>query len=140
MTAQAPDRIRLAGREMELYAEPLEQYFELTGTNPGFTSPSTALWRGYIATWEVREDRLYLVKLKSYLPDNRTGKLRDLFPEFPRRVFAHWYHGELLVPQGPEVGYVHAGFGAIHESMLCLAVRAGIVVDRHLEATSPVDA
>ncbi len=140
MTAQSPDYIRLAGRELPLYSEPLEQYFELTGTEVGFVSPSTGLWRGYIATWEIREDRLYLVKLRSFLPDNRTGRLRDLFPDFPRRVFAHWYHGDLRIPQGPEVGYIHAGFGAIHESMLCLAVRAGIVTAREVKVTPSLGA
>ena len=137
MTAQAPDYIRLAGRDLPLYSEPLEQFFELTGTKFGFVAPSTALWRGYIATWEIVDNRLYLVKLESHLPDDQTGSLGDLFPGFPNRVFAHWYHGDLCIPQGREVGYIHAGFGTIHESTLCFSVRGGVITGRRLEQQSP---
>lgn len=137
MTAQCPDRIRLAGRAQDLYSTPLDQYFELRGIQPGFQWPSTALWRGYIATWEIIDERLYLVELDSHLPDDRTGTLADLFPGFPDRVFAHWYHGELRIPQGLEVGYIHAGFGAIHELMLCFTVRGGVVSGRRVEQISP---
>jgi hypothetical protein len=140
MTAQYPDRIRLAGRELDLFSLPLDDWFEQTGANPGFGAPHTALWRGYIATWEVADDRLYLVKLKSHLAGGGTGRLGDLFPGHPRRVFAHWYSGDLLIPQGDEIGYVHAGFGPIHESTLCLTVREGVVVGRRVDtaATSGV--
>lgn len=140
MTAQCPDCIRIAGREQRLYSTPLDQYFELAGIEPDFESPSTALWRGYVATWEIVDDRLYLVELESNLPDERTGNLGDLFPGFPERVFAHWYHGELRIPQGPEIGYVHAGFGTIHKWMLCFTVRGGVVTGRQVEQQSAEDA
>lgn len=140
MTAQFPDCIRITGRKQHLYATPLDQYFELAGIEPDFETPSTALWRGYVATWEIVEDRLYLIDVESHLPGDRTGTLGDLFPGFPDRVFAHWYHGDLRIPQGPEVGYIHAGFGAIHESMLCITVRGGVVTGRRVEQRSAEDA
>lgn len=144
MTAQIPDQIRLAGRDLPLHSTPLDQYFYLMGIEPGFQPPSSALWRGYVATWEVVDDRLYLVELESYLPgltglfDVRTGSLEDLFPGSDR-VFAHWYHGELCIPQGPEVDYMHGGFGMTHELALYLAVRAGVITGRRVEQRSPGD-
>jgi hypothetical protein len=135
MTAQCPDRIRLAGRELDLFSLPLDDWFEQTGAEPGFESPHTALWRGYIATWEVTDERLYLVELDSHLAGGGKGTLGDLFPGFPDRVFAHWYSGDLRIPQGNQIGYIHAGFGPIYESSLCLTVRKGIVVGRRVEAT-----
>jgi hypothetical protein len=137
MTAQCCDYIRLARRKLELYELPLDDWFAQTGTTPGFSAPHTALWRGYVATWEIRDDRLYLVGLKSHLPDGREGTLGDLFPDSPDRVFAHWYSGTLRVPQGKEIGYVHAGFGSIHESMLCITVCKGIVSDRRVMPMPP---
>lgn len=139
MTAQCPDTIHFEGKPCELYDLPLDAYFEQTGIDPRFQSPHTGLWRGYIATWEIHDDRLYLIALKSQLPDGRNGKLRDLFPAFPKRVFAHWYHGELRMPQGKEVGYVHAGFGCIHESMVRLTTRKGRVVGRCVEPMLAAD-
>lgn len=73
MTAQIADTIRLAGRKLELYSLPLDDWFEQTGTEPGFESPHTALWRGYIATWEITDDRLYLVA--------RTARSHIFYPQ-----------------------------------------------------------
>lgn len=135
MTAQISDTIRIAGREVRLNTLPLNHWFEQTGTKPDFKSPHTALWRGYVATWEIVDDRLYLVDLESHLADGGTGTLGDLFPGFPDRVFAHWYSGVLSIPQGKVIGYIHAGFGPIYESTLCLTIRDGMVVERRVEAT-----
>jgi hypothetical protein len=135
MTEQIPDTIRLAGRELPMHSFPLDAWFAHSGRRSPFNSEDSHHWRGYIATWEMHADRLYLVKLRSHLADGRTGNLGDLFPGFPDRVFAHWYSGELRIPQGKEIGYIHAGFGPIHESTLCLAVRKGVVTGRRVDAT-----
>jgi hypothetical protein len=132
MTAQASDAIRIGGRELALYSLPLDNWFALAGTAPPFSGRSSDLWRGYIATWEVTGDRLYLVEVNGSLPDGRESTLGDLFPGFPERVFAHWYSGTLRIPQGEEMTYFHGGFGYIHESMLCIDVREGVVVGRSL--------
>ena len=33
-------------------------------SKPHFQAPSTALWRGYVGSWEIVDDRLYLVELE----------------------------------------------------------------------------
>ena len=47
---------------------------------------STACWRGYIATWEIKDGRLYLVELS----DRYTYRLEGEEP-----IFAEWFSGDL---------------------------------------------
>jgi len=47
---------------------------------------STACWRGYIATWEIKDGRLYLVELS----DRHTYRLEGDEP-----LFAEWFSGAL---------------------------------------------
>ena len=68
----------------------LNDYFLLSGAPPPFESNSSALWRGYIGSWEINERRLYLVELEGVLEDGTDVTLGTLFPDFPERVFAHW--------------------------------------------------
>ncbi len=48
---------------------PLNNYFALGGETPNFASNCTALWRGYVGTWEILNYRLYLVGLDGTLED-----------------------------------------------------------------------
>jgi hypothetical protein len=78
---------------------------------------STACWRRYVATWEIREDQLYLTKIDGY-----TG-LDSREP-----IFADWVSSTLLIPQGERLKYVHGGFGGYWESEIRIKVRSGRVL------------
>lgn len=65
--------------------------------------------------------------LQGNLEDGRNGTLASLFPDYPQRVFAHWYTGTLCIPQGPAIRHDHGGYGATFERYLCLAVTRGVV-------------
>jgi len=82
-------------------SEPLGDYFAFGGRNPEFEFNCTALWRGYIGTWEIVGDRLYIVGLSGTLKDGTEATLETVFPGYPDRVFAHWYSGTLRIPEGP---------------------------------------
>lgn len=141
MTAQIPEKLRLEGQTHSLCTEPLGQYFALAGVTPPFDDfYSTALWRGYVGTWEVDRDRLYLIGLQGWTEgrDQPCG-LEELFPGFPERVFAHWYNGELRIPQGRLLHYVHGGYSSTYERDLFLSVRAGLVVSRRVGQNGVAD-
>ena len=57
MTAQFGESLHYDGREMSMATHPLGDYFALGGVNPGFgldwPMDCTALWRGYIGSWEI---------------------------------------------------------------------------------------
>lgn len=129
MTAQMRERLIYQGREVSMCTEPLNDYFALSGERPGFSAPHTALWRGYIGTWKILDDRLYLIELAGQLENGAEATLATLFPDYPDRVFAHWYSGTLRVPEGKITEYVHAGYGSNYERDRFIKIEKGIVVD-----------
>jgi len=133
MTAQIGERLHYDGREMSMCSQPLNQYFSLGGTSPEFdTRRCTALWRGYVGTWEILDGRLYLIELSGTLDDGTEANLASVFPDFPQRVFAHWYSGQLRVPQGKLLEYIHMGYGSTYEEDLLIDIRKGVVVNSNV--------
>jgi hypothetical protein len=128
MTAQISEILRYEGEELALCTEPLGDYFSLIGLDTPFEPNCTALWRGYVGTWEIAQSRLYLIGLTGTLRDGTDAKLASLFPGFPERVFAHWYTGTLRAPQGKLLRYVHQGYRSTHERDLLFGVTKGVVV------------
>jgi hypothetical protein len=80
---------------------------------------STACWRRYIGTWEVKGGRLYLVSLKG---------LSEMVGEGP--IPADWVSGWLRVPRGELLEYVHMGFESVYEEELQLRFEGGVEVER----------
>lgn len=78
---------------------------------------STACWRRYIGTWEIKEGRFYLVRLE--------GRYRLIGDE---PLLADWFTGVLRIPRGELLQYVHMGFGSVFERELHIKVEQGIVV------------
>lgn len=128
MTAQIAEKLRYRGEDVTMCTNPLSDYFAMGGVNPRFESNCTALWRGYVGSWEIIDDRLYLVGLNGKLEDGTNASLATIFPEFPDLVFAHWYSGTIRIPQGKQLEYVHMGYGSTFERDLFLDVERGVVV------------
>jgi len=131
MTAQAAERLRYLGQEHAMCSQPLDDYFLAGGACPDLAFSSTALWRCYLGSWEILDDRLYLIALRATSKDGSAVNLATVFPGFPDRVFAHWYSGLLRLPQGRLIKYVHGGFASVHESDLFVVIEQGRVTDSH---------
>lgn len=127
MTAQIPETLQYEGQTLSMCSNPLNDYFALAGKKPPFAFTCTALWRGYVGQWEIVDGRLYLVGLSGELMDGSEVSLATLFPEFPDRVFAHWYSGTLRIPQGKQLEYVHMGYGSRFEQDLLIQLDRGVV-------------
>ncbi len=125
MTAQIGESLVFQGESVTMFSEPLSAYFMMGGQEPDFGCTSTALWRGYLGSWEIMEKRLYLVKLSA--PDDRDVGLESIFPGYPDRVFAHWYSGVLRVPRGKRLQYVHMGYRTLYERDEMLEVDRGVM-------------
>jgi hypothetical protein len=64
-TAQYPDKIIYNGIEYGLLVNPLEAYLSVNpDKRPKSNMRSTALWRGYVATFEILNNELYLKDIK----------------------------------------------------------------------------
>lgn len=59
MTAQISEKLLFEGEKHAMCTNPLGDYCALGGELPRFASNCTALWRGYVGTWEIINDRLY---------------------------------------------------------------------------------
>lgn len=127
MTAQIAERLCYQGEDVAMCTNPLSDFFAMGGFNPRFEPNSTALWRGYVGRWEIVDGRLYLVELHGTLEDGTEASVATIFPDFPDRVFAHWYSGTIRIPQGKQLEYVHMGYGSKFERDLFLDVERGVV-------------
>jgi hypothetical protein len=126
MTAQACDKILIEGRENRLYCEPLELYWNDYNPKPDFVPPHTACWRGYIAFWTVEATKLHLTGIDT---ENESLKIEKVFPGKEAPIFADWFTGELRIPQGEMLQYVHMFYQSRFESDLFLLVDNGIVLN-----------
>ena len=127
MTAQIPENLIYEGQQVPMCTHPLSDYFALGGKHLKSEMNCTALVRRYIGRWEIFDGRLYLIALHGKLEDGKEASLATLFPDYPDRVFAHWYSGTLRIPQGKRLNYVHQGYQSVFERDLYLEIERGIV-------------
>jgi hypothetical protein len=148
MTTQIPDTIFLNAKAFRLHSYPLEVYIEGSDPRPIFSASSSANWRGYVARWEIFDNRLFLTGLfgmgrmvPSHLirelprtPFRRAGdgpapllQLADLFPEEAPLVFAEWVTQLLIVPTGPRLCHGRDCFGPAHSAYCAIDVAQGRV-------------
>jgi hypothetical protein len=133
-TAQYPDKIVYNGKEYRLYSNPLESYFDKNpDKRPKGRVGSSALWRGYVATFEVRSNQLFLNNIEIQYRDTNdkvsfNTKWRSVIDEvFPDRkdIKIDWLTGILVIPYGKLVNYVHMGYGSTYKNYILLEIDKG---------------
>lgn len=139
-TAQVPDLLVLDGKEVPLNTNPLEPYLDANRqTVPRFPPGSTANWRGYVATFAIRNGVLIVDKVEVSRWETPTDgkapvrRVEDVVTQvFGGRddVPATWYTGALVIPRGKLVNYVHMGYGSTYERYTVIRVRSGYVLQR----------
>jgi hypothetical protein len=83
-----------------------------------FKYGSTMWRRRYAGTWEIKNNKFYLVGVD--------GKY-VMSPGNP--IFADWVSDTLIITQGQCLDYCHSGFGGIFERELRITIIDGIVTD-----------
>jgi hypothetical protein len=130
LTAQVHEKIRYQGKRMRLASCPHfpedhprisevseEEIEKLAMDNRTEIIFSTACWREYVGSWSIRRGKLYLSKLEGrYRLDGKEA------------IFADWFTGELRIPKGRMLEYVHAGFNSIYEQEMLLTLERGVVI------------
>ncbi len=135
MTCQIPDRIEYENETLACYSEPLRPRLPRSaGINVGhsdslypFQVSCTALWRGYIGHWKIKDDRLYLVALGGTQSDGEVASLTTVFPDCDGPVFADWYTGDLDCPRGKVIGQIDSFYLNVYEETVLLRIVAGVV-------------
>lgn len=134
ITAQYPDIIKYKGKKYNLNSNPLEPFFEKYPTKrPQGGILSTALWRGYVAEFEIIHDQLVLIDIKIEVYDKETKDEYDtkwisaydhVFPKTKTKKI-DWYTGILTIPHGKLVDYVHMGYASTYEKYWLLEIKEG---------------
>lgn len=132
MTAQAAEELIYKGQSLAMCSTPLDVFLVSSGRSFNFQDLSTACWRGYVASWEIRDSRLYITDISATLEDGRPATLEDLFPGYPDGAFAHWFTGEVRCPIGKQLKYVHMGFASEFEKDLFLEFKSGVLVSERI--------
>lgn len=126
MTAQASEKIFIGTEYYHLATEPLAEIIHSKGVK--LTSPSTALWRGYIGTWRLHNQRLYLIKLNLFTQEGEKG-MEELFLH-NKPVHAYWFFGTLKVLSGKLLNYVHGGYESTFETDIHYEILKGDVINK----------
>ncbi|MEY2652318.1 MAG: hypothetical protein RLZZ321_1411 [Bacteroidota bacterium] len=135
-TAQFPDKINYNGKEYNLNSNPLEVYFEKNpNKRPKSEVRSSALWRGYVATFEIIDNQLFLKDIEIQYRDttskgsnnsNWKSVLNEVFDD-QKNIQVDWYTGLLVLPQGKVVNYVHMGYGSTYQHYTILELNKGVL-------------
>ena len=125
MTAQIHECLILNGEEISMAFCPLlpeadPRIVELTDDEIDCENIilSTACWRQYVGTWEIKDDKFYLLNLVGRF------KLADGAP-----LFADWFTGTLKIPDGKMLEYVHMGYESVYEREVQIRIEKGIVMN-----------
>jgi hypothetical protein len=131
MTMQELDKIIIKDVRYSLWTFPLDSYWTKKNPKPRVLITKSCCWRGYIATWEITNNVLYLKDIVFSTPIGDFG-IGYLFPYNTGNVKAEWYTGELRVPFGErlKIDYDDPGY----ESDLFLKVKKGKVISHRYKA------
>jgi hypothetical protein len=118
-TAQYGDRLIIEKDTFWINSNPLEGYFDKKGNRTingeDMQGSCTALWRGYVATWQIQNDSLFLVRIQTDYCDDNPIDL-DVKKEFgANKAFANWVNQTIVQTKGELIQYVHMGYMSIYE-------------------------
>ena len=126
MTVQAADILSYNGKKTTIATEPLKPYLE-TREDVSFIYKTTALVRGYIGRWEIKNNKLFLVSLLGFIENNKQVDLNYLFPN-QSEVFANWYTGKIRIPEGELLKKINLGYASVFEKDCFLTLDEGILI------------
>lgn len=131
MTIQAGDILSYNGKKTTISTEPLKPYLE-TRSDVSFIFKSTALVRGYIGTWKIKNKKLYLVALVGFIENNEKVDFKYLFPN-KTEVFADWFSGDIRIPEGDLLQKINIGYASVFARDRLLNFNKGILISETLK-------
>jgi len=124
MTIQFTENLIYKNTTFDMSAVPLASTPNLARVSGDFMIMSTACWRAYVGTWEIIDERLYLVEIDATYNNGNKVKMTDIFPESQEKVFANWFTGPVLCNCGELLDFKER----IYEEELILTFSNGILV------------
>lgn len=130
-TGQTGELVIYKGDTLIMLCEPLEVYLQKNEPREKFypflkDGCSTALWRGYVGLWEIRENRLFLIDI--FGCGDKTKSIKEkIFKGQNLEILADWFEGQLFIEKGRVIKYNHMAYDRYYEKEVVLTVRNGIV-------------
>ena len=118
MTIQASELLFYEGEKRYLMNVPSIPDSVIQLIPQEFYTKSTALYRGYVATWEIKDNMLYLINLSS--------SNYELTKKTP--IFADWINTQLMFGTGSKkfsTSYVHLHE---YETNIHITIEEGVVI------------
>ena len=137
MAAQLPDWIIINGEFKDLYSNPLESFWTELGKKRPALFPKEYCTRGYIATWQITDNQLFLVAIdgnyerRSVLFGNKSVPftLQTLIPRMDGKpIKASWFSGKLRVPDGVMTCYEHHAYDSRFEKEIIITIHRGDLI------------
>lgn len=103
MTIQTMEKLIYKGRKVDIVTEPLSSYFTTIKTKLSICPVSSGCWRGYVGTWLIEYDKLYLIGFQGYArikPNIIEPVDMSYIFHGETKVFADWFTGEIIIPDG----------------------------------------
>ena len=118
MTAQIPDTIFSNGEKLPLLCSPtVADGAPRVVPVPDGHLGHTACYRGYVATWAIRDEQLHLLAVRVRYAMESDAPL-----------FADWVSGILRIGAGDVKRYRHGGFEPRYETEHFLEIKRGVVL------------
>jgi hypothetical protein len=134
---QSPELIVFEGEELHMPTTPLCDWLRDNGIEIRAERTSTSLYRQYIGTWEISENKLFLTKVETW-GTTPPVDLHALFPGQGNQVFASWYTGRLAINRGKRLLFDMVMYESIHEQQILIDIEDGHVthVERRKNGTA----
>lgn len=143
-TAQIPDYLVHNGITYALHVNPMEEYFsEYPERRPQSAWRSSALWRGYVAIFEIIDNELFVVDIQvqsvlSTQLELETGKFNTEWVNVTaeclngeNRKKVSWFNGLLVLPHGELINYVHMGYQSTYEYYKIIEIENGNYINEY---------
>ena len=135
MTLQTLEKLTYNGRTVGMASEPLSSFLENLNEKRPLFPVSSGCWRGYVGTWLIEDDKLYLIGFQGYarIKPNIIEPV-DLSYIFPgkTKVFASWFTGELRIPDGEVLQNIVADYYPIYEIDKFLEFKQGRLIGKRM--------
>ncbi len=137
MEAQLPDKILFQGEWRDLYSNPLEEYWARRGKRHPHFLDTPNCRRGYIASWEIQNNSLYLKAIEGSMEKTTffffkrkiSYTLKTLFPKSMNKlVKASWFTGKIRIPIGKMTMFEDRGYDSRFEKEQIITINRGEIL------------
>ena len=132
MCVQIKDSITVKGRQYSLYTTPLDSCWTRRNPKPETRLTRSTCWRGYVASWEISDNSLYLIDILYHTPFGDRG-LEYIFPKNDKKIKADWFIGELRIPIGNDLHTVFM-WDTVYDYDWFLNIKKGNLINQYHKA------